>query len=87
MNRNLNLLLTLLILVTCLSPYHVDAQDERLVLAFYYAWYDQSFWQKSLSDQPVQTYTSTDSAIIEQHVLWAQGHGTVIPFCRHHPGG
>ena len=75
MNRNLNLLLTLLILVTCLSPYHVDAQDERLVLAFYYAWYDQSFWQKSLSDQPVQTYTSTDSAIIEQHVLWAQQAG------------
>ncbi len=75
MNRKLNLLLALLILVACLPSTPADAQDERLVLAFYYAWYDQDFWQKSLSDQPVQTYTSTDPAAMERHVLWAQQAG------------
>ncbi|MBN1812510.1 MAG: glycoside hydrolase family 99-like domain-containing protein [Anaerolineae bacterium] len=75
MNRKLNPLLTLLILVACLPSTPADAQNERLVLAFYYAWYDQSFWQKSLSDQPVQTYTSTDTAAMERHVLWAQQAG------------
>jgi hypothetical protein len=75
MNRKLCLLLALSILVACLPPCPADAQSERLVLAFYYAWYDQSFWQKSLSDQPMQTYTSTDPAAMERHVLWAQQAG------------
>jgi hypothetical protein len=75
MNWKPNLLVMLLVLAACLLPYPADAQGERLVLAFYYAWYDQSFWQKSLSDQPVQTYTSTDPAAMERHVLWAQQAG------------
>jgi hypothetical protein len=75
MNRKLYLLLVLLTLVACLPPAPAKAQGERLVLAFYYAWYDQSFWQKSLSDQPTQTYVSTDPAAMERHVLWAQQAG------------
>jgi hypothetical protein len=75
MNRKLALLLAVLILVACLPPQPAGAQNERLVLAFYYAWYDQSFWHKSLSDQPAQTYTSTDPAAMERHVLWAQQAG------------
>ncbi len=51
------------------------AQNERLVLAFYYAWYDQNTWQKPLPDQPVQPYISADSAAIERHVSWAKGAG------------
>lgn len=75
MNRKVNLLSTLLILVACLPSTPASAQNERLVLAFYYAWYDQSFWQKPLSDQPVQAYTSTDPVAMERHVLWAQQAG------------
>jgi hypothetical protein len=75
MNPKTSLLLALLIFVAYLPPCPADARDKRLVLAFYYAWYDQSFWQKSLSDQPVQTYTSTDPAAMERHVLWAQQAG------------
>jgi hypothetical protein len=75
MSQKLDLLLALLILASCLPSWPADAQGERLVLAFYYAWYDQSFWQKALSDQPVQTYTSTDPAAMERHVLWAQQAG------------
>jgi len=48
---------------------------ERLVLAFYYAWFDMTTWQKPLSDQPAQPYTSTDPAAIARHVAWAQQAG------------
>ena len=56
-------------------PVPADAQGERLVLAFYYAWYDMTMWQKPLPDQPAQPYTSTDSVAIERHVLWAKQAG------------
>jgi hypothetical protein len=74
-NRKRALLLALLALAACLPPIPVSAQNERLVLAFYYAWYDQAFWSKSLSDRPTQTYVSTDPAAIERHVLWAKQAG------------
>jgi hypothetical protein len=75
MFKKLVLILVLLALICCppLKPSH--AQEERLVLAFYYAWYDQAFWEKSLSDQPVQNYVSTDPAAIERHVAWARQAG------------
>jgi hypothetical protein len=70
-------LLALLALVACLAPSPVEAhaQNERLVLAFYYAWFDQTFWQRPISDQPTQPYVSTDPAAMERHVLWAQQAG------------
>ncbi len=74
-NHKRTLLLALLALAACLPPIPVNAQNERLVLAFYYAWYDQGFWSKSPSDQPTQTYVSTDPAAIERHVLWAKQAG------------
>ncbi len=74
-NRKRTLLLALLALAVCLPPIPASAQNERLVLAFYYAWYDQAFWSKSLSDQPTQSYVSTDPAAIERHVLWAKQAG------------
>lgn len=54
-------------------PLH--ASGERLVLAFYYAWYDMATWEKPLPDHPVQRYISADPATIERHVLWARQAG------------
>jgi hypothetical protein len=74
------LLLWLLLLPVVLStgllrPIPADAQGERLVLAFYYAWFDLTTWQKPLSDQPAQPYVSTDPAAIERHVREARQAG------------
>jgi hypothetical protein len=69
------LLLPIVLSTGLLRPTPVGAQGERLILAFYYAWFDLTTWQKSLSDQPAQPYASTDPAAIERHVLWAQQAG------------
>jgi uncharacterized protein YraI len=52
------------------------AEDPPLVLAFYYAWYDQATWNpKRLPDQPAGPYISGDRATIERHVAQAQAAG------------
>ncbi len=52
------------------------AEDPPLVLAFYYAWYDQATWNpKALPDQPAGPYTSSDRATVERHVAQAQAAG------------
>jgi hypothetical protein len=54
----------------------VQAQGQRLVLAFYYAWYDENTWSPDkVPDMPVQTYRSADRATIERHVREAKGAG------------
>ena len=82
MNRKLILhLLTILLTCACLllyipGPSPALAEDPRLVLAFYYAWYDQNTWSSGLpADQPSQAYTSSDPATIERHVSQAQATG------------
>ncbi|HEY75203.1 MAG TPA: hypothetical protein G4O00_03355, partial [Thermoflexia bacterium] len=70
-----SLLVLLLLLVGLIRPAPSDALGERLVLAFYYAWYDMTTWQKPLPDQPLYPYASADPAAIERHVLWAQQAG------------
>jgi hypothetical protein len=69
------LLASLSLVAVVTPPGPVDAAGERLVLAFYYAWYDMSTWQKPLSDQPTQPYMSADPAAIERHVVWARQAG------------
>jgi hypothetical protein len=69
------LLLSAVLSTGLLRPTPVDAQGERLILAFYYAWFDLTTWEKPLPDQPTQPYASTDPAAIERHVLWAQQAG------------
>jgi hypothetical protein len=54
----------------------VHAQNERLVLAFYYAWFDQNTWKSGqLADQPAQPYDSRDRAAIQRHVSQAKSAG------------
>ena len=53
-----------------------SAADPPLVLAFYYAWYDQNIWGSGqVLDQPAQTYASTDPATIARQVSQAQSAG------------
>jgi uncharacterized protein YraI len=58
------------------GPSPALAGDPPLVLAFYYAWYDQDIWTSGLpADRPTQPYSSSDPAILERHVSQAQGAG------------
>ncbi|MBN1954249.1 MAG: hypothetical protein JW900_04275 [Anaerolineae bacterium] len=72
----LALVVTLLLLASSMArPAPADALGERLVLAFYYAWFGWDVWESGLPDQPLQPYVSTDPAAVERHVLWAQQAG------------
>jgi uncharacterized protein YraI len=58
------------------GPGAASAQDPPLVLAFYYAWYDQNTWTSGLpADQPAQPYASSERAVVERHVNQAQAAG------------
>ena len=62
-------------LMTLQSSTGVQAQAERPVLAFYYAWFDANTWTMPLPDQPRAPYISADPIAIENHVLMAQQAG------------
>lgn len=54
----------------------VIAQTKPPVLAFYYAWYEESTWTSGrTADTPSTTYRSADPAAIERHVAQAKGAG------------
>ncbi|MCZ7574715.1 MAG: endo-1,3-alpha-glucanase family glycosylhydrolase [Ardenticatenaceae bacterium] len=53
-----------------------SAGSPRLVLAFYYAWFDENTWTPAkVPDLPAQPYASRDPAAIRRHVEQAQGAG------------
>jgi hypothetical protein len=53
-----------------------EAGEPPLVLAFYYAWYDEKTWGSGqVADQPAQPYVSRDRETIERHVAQAQAAG------------
>jgi hypothetical protein len=54
----------------------VQAQDGRLVLAFYYAWYDQKTWKSGkVPDVPQQPYASANREAMARQIDKAQGAG------------
>ena len=51
------------------------AEDGRLILAFYYAWFDWSTWAPAVCDQPTSLYVSADVVAVERHIQEAQSVG------------
>ena len=66
------LIVLLLSLLWIARPLAAQTEAERLVVAFYYAWFDWTTWGLELPDQPSPTYLSADPATIERHVQQAQ---------------
>ncbi|MFZ2487445.1 MAG: endo-1,3-alpha-glucanase family glycosylhydrolase [Anaerolineae bacterium] len=78
-SRRLRLLAVLLIalpLLPAAAPQPVQAQNERLVLAFYYTWFDENTWKPSkVPDMPLQPYVSRDRDVMARHIAQAQAAG------------
>jgi len=55
----------------------VTAQSpDRLVLAFYYTWFDENSWNPGrVPDVPAQTYVSRDRGVMGRHIDQAKGAG------------
>ena len=59
-----------------LPAVHSRAQGPRLVLAFYYTWFDENTWTSAkVPDFPAQTYVSRDPAAMDRHIAQAQSAG------------
>ncbi len=69
------LLICVFSFLICHLSFSPSAAGERLVLAFYYAWFGMDAWSLPLGDFPLYPYTSTDPAAIERHVREAQQAG------------
>jgi hypothetical protein len=76
------LLLALLLLLSLLSGYSAGAaakqynSGSRLVLAFYYTWFDENTWRDDkVPDYPVERYASRDRAAMGRHIEQAQRSG------------
>ncbi|NIV29776.1 MAG: hypothetical protein GWN58_09800, partial [Anaerolineae bacterium] len=58
------------------QPPSARADSERLVLAFFYAWYDQNTWTSGqVPDVPLTPYTSANRDVMIRQVDQAQGAG------------
>jgi hypothetical protein len=53
-----------------------SAGSDRLVAAYYYAWFDENTWRPDIvSDMPTQPYRSTDRSVISRHIDQAKSGG------------
>lgn len=65
----------LLFAVTALPAAQAQA-PERLVLAFYYTWFDEHSWgAHQVPDVPVETYVSRDRGVMARHIDQAKAAG------------
>jgi hypothetical protein len=76
------LLLALLLVLSLLSGYSAGAAAKqyntgsRLVLAFYYTWFDENTWRDDkVPDYPVERYISRDRGVMGRHIEQAQRAG------------
>lgn len=70
----LTILLLCIPLLLNVAPARAQS-GERLVLAFYYAWFDMLTWERALPDKPLQLYHSSDVYAIQRHVREARAAG------------
>lgn len=77
MTRKVVLLALAVCLLAALGPAAAGAEGpERLVLAFYYNWFDENSWGPSkVPDQPAQLYASRDRAVMGRHIDQAKAAG------------
>lgn len=69
-------LLLALVLIAGHLPAPAQADGERLVLAFYYNWFDENTWTPSkVPDFPAQTYVSRDRAVMARQIDQAKSAG------------
>jgi len=78
--RNGLLLLTIGLMVAGLfslgHPPEAQAQGERLVLAFYYSWFDKNTWNSgTVPDLPETPYNSDHAEAMIRHIEQAKGAG------------
>lgn len=75
----LRLALVLVLFISCLpSPRGIaNATDDPIpILAYYYIWFDVKSWERAKLDFPLMgRYSSDDSAVMLQHIKWAQAAG------------
>jgi hypothetical protein len=66
-----------LLVISALFPAaRAQAQGPRLVLAFYYSWFDENTWTSAkVPDFPAQTYVSRDPTAMDRHIAQAQSAG------------
>ena len=70
-------ILALTLLAACLRGLPAtQADDGRLVLAFYYTWFDQNTWKSGkVPDVPLAPYNSDDRSVMARHIDQARGAG------------
>jgi hypothetical protein len=71
------LVVGLIALAVVFSPLPASAQaPERLVLAFYYNWFDENSWAPGkVPDVPAEPYASRDRGVMGRHIDQAKGAG------------
>lgn len=68
------LLLALALVALAVGPAPAQSPD-RLVLAFYYNWFDENSWGAKVSDQPQAPYASRDRGVMGRQIDQAKGAG------------
>lgn len=69
-------LLAISLLLLTDTPSFAQGSQERLVLAFYYAWYDKNTWKSGqVPDLPLILYASANRETMARHIGQARGAG------------
>ena len=73
--RRIGMVLLAAALLVCLCPPAARA-DDRLVLAFYYTWFDENSWgANKVPDRPAEPYISRDRGVMGRHIEQAKAAG------------